>query len=201
VNTFYTLDTQLEEVARAMLLTLTTALPQALTDVAAVMADEDAVYYAALGEPVPDTPLPPPAKWFEGHHPSILERPVDEFPNVTCMAYNHRSANDLAADQYEPFAYPVYVEAAVMHTDESTINRVAWRYAKALHRAVLYNDTLRTALPQVGADDSVVIQRASQSPDVAISNAAARRVSEFTDDVVFVQLVRLDTSYRLIQPW
>lgn len=198
---YYAMDTQLEEVSRAVGLMLRSKLPDALTAIAMVMDAEDAVFYAAISEAVPETPLEAPTLYMEGHHPSLLERPPTDFPNVVTMAYNHRSAGDTGADQYEPFTYPVYVEIGVLHTDESTINRIAWRYAKALHRAVIQNDTLSDFLTEVGTDPSVVIARADQTPEIAVSNASARRVSEFADDVVFVQLVRLDTTYRVIEPY
>ena len=110
------------------------------------------MYYAAINETAPTTTLPNPLS--TGGAPSLaaLERPPTDFPNVVTMAYNHRSRGDLGADQYEPFNYPVYVEIGVMDVDESTINRIAWRYAKALHRAVIQNDTLSDFLADVGTD-------------------------------------------------
>lgn len=185
------MDLVLEEVARSLLLVMKGHLEDAVDSVWEQMETEDATFYGALGDDVPTTPKLYPAKFFLGHHPSILERPLTDYPNVTCVAYDHRSIGDLAADQYEVVGNRAYVEAFVVHEDESTVNRLAWRYAKALHRVI---DTYKEL-------DDQMIEPIVTSPDVAISNAAARRVEEFREDIVYIQGCRLEYLFRVAETW
>ena len=164
----------MEEVGRALLLIVKGNVVDAIDDVWSEMETEDTVFYAALGESVPVTPKQYPSRYYLGHHPSILDRPVIDYPNVTVVSYRSRSIGDLAADQYEVVGHEAYVEAFVVHEDESTVNRMALRYAKALNRVVDQHRDL----------DEVTIEPIFITPDAAISNAAARRVDQFSESIV-----------------
>jgi hypothetical protein len=185
-------DIQLEEVARALLLTLKNDLPTHLGEVADEMQAADVQYYTAeLGLPVPETPLPGPLQYLEGHYPSILDWDVSAFPVLTAMAYEHSlDPAGLDADQVEPMGSATYVELFASDTDEGTLSRRSWRYAKALHRCVARNPTL-----------GGVVEPITTTPDVFVSNAVTRRVSEFTDEVIYIQAARLEYTFRTPQPW
>jgi hypothetical protein len=185
------LDIMLEEVARAALLVVKDNIEDALDAVWDDMAIEDAAYYAALGESVPFTPKPYPVRFYLGHHPSILERPSTDYPNITVVSHDHQSVDDFGADQYEVANNVAYIEAFVMHDDESTLNRIAWRYAKAIHRIVAQFKDL---------SDSDV-EPIDKTPDVSVSNAMARRVDEFKEDITFLQGCRLQYAFRTKGVW
>lgn len=184
-------DVQLEEVAMALLIAIKDGLPDAIDSVQTEQNAKDAAWGTALGTTLPDVPLDHPVEYLPGHHPSMLERELSYFPSVVVMCYDHRSApSDNEIDQIEQMANTAYVEMAFYDVDETVINRKAWRYAKALHRAVALNPTLTGAVEEIVA-----------SPTVMVSNASARRVSFDTDDVVYVQMCRLDYEFRVPQLW
>lgn len=181
------MDTTLEEVARQLLIVQMENLPQALQDVAAEMVIEDLDFYTLLGQSVPDTPLNPPVLWDIGHHPTVLDWELAKFPNVVAMCYQQRPTITGATDQTVDMGNVAYVEAFVWHMDESTVNRIAWRYAKAIHRVVTQNPSLGGMVkPIVGA------------PDADVSDVSARRVSDLTSEVVYVQGCRV--SYQFLFP-
>ena len=179
------LDIQLEDVASSLDVLMRAHIEDAIDAVWDEMSAKDAVYYTAIGEPVPVTPKLYPSLFFLGHHPSILEREPEDYPNITVVSYDHRTAHDDDADQYESARNLAYVEAFVLHDDESTVNRLAWRYAKAMHRVV-------ASFKELSDSD---IEPITFTPQTQISNAAARRVSQFTDEITYIQGCRLEYSF------
>lgn len=184
-------DLQLEEVAMALLIAIKDGLPDALDSVETEQNAKDAAWASAIGTSLPDVTLDHPVEYLPGHHPSMLDRDLSYFPSVVVMCYDHRSApGDNQIDQIEQMANTAYVEMAFYDADETAINRKAWRYAKALHRAVARNPNLDGAVEEIIA-----------SPSVMVSNASARRISFDTDDHVFIQMCRLEYEFRVAQPW
>lgn len=185
------LELRLEEVARATLLTLKTHLNANIDQVWADMVAEDAAFYAAMGQPVPETPKEYPALYFMGSFPSVLERPPADYPNVAVVCYRHRSAED-SGDQYELINNRIYVEAFVMNDDEATVNRIANRYAKALHRTLAAHRTM---------DEDEIVFAPDFSPDIDVSNAAVRRVEQFSEDLTYIQGCRLEWDLQTAGTW
>jgi hypothetical protein len=184
------MDLVLEDVARDLLLVMKENLNDVVDEVWAEMAIADAAYYAQLSQPVPVTPKPYPASFYLGHHPAILDHPLTDYPNVTTVSYEANSADDVG-DQYEVTENRAYVEVFVVHKDESTINRLAWRYARAVTRVISrYKDL---------SDGQ--IEPIQGVPAVMVSNAAARRVDEFTDETIYIQGCRLEHLFRATTLW
>jgi hypothetical protein len=184
-------DLQLEEVAMALLISVKDGLPGAITSVETEQNAKDAAWALALGTALPPVTLDLPVEYLPGHHPAMLDRELDYFPSVVVMCYDHRSApTDNLVDQVERMANTAYVEMAFTDVDETVINRKAWRYAKALHRAIARD-------PNLGG----VVEEIVATPSVMVSNASARRVSFETDDVVYLQLCRLEYEFRVAEPW
>jgi len=154
------------------------------------MVAEDAAFYAALGQAVPDTPLPVPQAYTVGSAPDLLAWPLDQFPVVTVMAYDHRpDPEDAGADQWDVYQMPAYIEAAVTGgMDVGLCNRIAWRYGRALNRVIAADPTL--------GGQFIPFQ---QAPAVSVSNASARRVSDLVSDWAWVQLVHVDLTPRVNQ--
>lgn len=186
-------DVVLEDVGNALAVTVKTELPQALVDVQAEQAAKEAGWAAVLGPFESPALLPEPATWFVGHHPSLLERVVDDYPVIVVMAYDHDTATEqdpLSTDQTEVVNNRCYIEAAVAHPDLDIINRVAQRYAMAIHRAVVRGEDLGGAVSPI-----------DRTPHVAVGGANRRRVSAETDAITYVQLMRLEYTFKVPQQW
>lgn len=194
-------DVQLEDVGMALAMTVKTQLPQALLDVQAEQSAKEAAWAAVLG-PMPQlAALPEPASWFVGHHPSILDRPAEDFPCVVVMCYDHNSgtpADPWSTDQTEVMAERCYVEAAVSLpiTDLSSdievalINRMATRYASAIHRSIVRGETL-----------GGIVQPIEQTPHVLLGGTNRRRVTVESDASMYVQASRLEYTFKRTQQW
>jgi len=185
------LELRLEEIGRAALLTVRENINTAIDEVWTEMDAQDATYYAALGESALPVPKVYPTRYFLGSYPSVLERPPEDYPNIAVVSYRHRSAEDVG-DQYEVVNNRLYVEAFVMHDDESTVNRLAYRYAKALHKVLAANRSL--------GDDNVIFG-GEFSPDIDVSNAAVRRVEQFKEDLTYIQGCRLEWDLQTAGTW
>lgn len=185
------LELRLEDVARATLLTVKTYINAAIDDVWADMVAEDNAFYSAMGESVPNTPKQYPAQFFLGSYPSVLERPLEDYPNVAVVCYRHRSAED-AGDQYELINNRIFVEAFVVHEEEGAVNRMANRYAKALHKVLAEHRSM---------DDADIVFGGEFSPDIDVSNAAVRRVDQFQEDLVYIQGCRLEWDLQTAGTW
>lgn len=183
-------DLRLEEVARDLLLVVKDNINEALDDVWDQMTAEDPAFYAALGESTPVTPLQYPTRFFMGHHPSILDRPSEDYPNITVVAYNARTIEE-GYDQVEVTGNVAYAEAFLLHSDEATLNRMTQRYARALQRVL-------TSIKELSTSDTEAIE---EQPRVSVSNAAARRLDSFVEEIVFVQGCRLEATYRTRDSW
>lgn len=183
---------RIEEVALSLMESLQAHLPDAISAVNMEAAGRDA-RWAALSVDVALTgsvQLAEPALWLPGHNPSILDRPIEDFPNIVVMAYDHRSAGDEASDQTEPTTYTAYAEVFCAVADETVSNRMAWRYAEALHQAMVTDETLGGLVVPV-----------SSTPAVMVSNAAGRRLSPQSDDVIWVQGARVEYGFVIENPW
>lgn len=183
---------RIEEVALSLMEALQENLPSTLSAVNSDAAGRDA-RWAALSTDValaPSVSIAEPVLWLPGHNPSILDRPLEDFPNIVVMAYDHRSAGDDASDHTEPSVYTAYAEVFCAVADETVSNRMAWRYAEALHAAMVMDETLGGLVIPIDA-----------TPAVMVSNAAGRRVSPTVDDVVWIQGARVEYGFRIENPW
>lgn len=183
---------RIEEVALALMESLQAHLSDTIDDVNTAAAARDA-RWAALSVDVALTgsvSIAEPVLWLPGHNPSILDRPVEQFPNIVVMAYDHRSAGDAASDHTEPSVYTAYAEVFCAVADETVSNRMAWRYAEALHAAVVLDETLGGLVIPIDA-----------TPSVQVSNAAGRRLSPQVDDVIWIQGARVEYGFRIENPW
>ena len=62
------------------------------------------------------------------------------------------------------------------------------RYAKAIHRVVVQNQTLGYGY---------AIEKLTESPNVAISQSVARRVSNVVSDIVYFQGSKLEYEFQI----
>lgn len=184
---------RIEEVALSLMEQLQAQLPDAIAEVNAAGASRDARWanLASLDFPLTAAvALTEPVMWLPGHIPSILDRPIEQFPNIVVMCYDHRAQPDPASDHTEPSVYTAYAEVFCAMADETVSNRTAWRYAEALHAAMVSDETLGGLVVPI-----------SQTPAVMVSNAAGRRASPQTDDVVWIQGARVEYEFVIENPW
>lgn len=184
-------DLLLEEVGRALLLTVKDNINAVIDEVWTEMAVEDTEFYAALGQDEESTPLVYPVAFYLGHIPDILDHDVSGYPSVVAMCYDH-GQNDSAFDQVEELSNGAFVEAFVVDSDASTVNRLAWRYAKALHRLLTTHKSL---------GEWPTIWELDGSPAVTVSQSIAKRVTEFGDDWTYLQGCRLEFTYKTPVEW
>lgn len=186
-------DLLLEEVGRALVLSVKNNINDVIDSVWDDMAAQDTAFYAEMGQAVETTPKVYPVSFYLGHHPDILEHDVADYPNIVAMCYTHNPVAEVhGADQIEVMNNTAFVEAFVVHADASTVNRLAWRYAKSLHRLITSHKDL-DSWPSIWTMD--------RSPTVTVSQSFAKRVDEFSDEWVFLQGCRLEYAWRTPVAW
>jgi len=79
-----------------------------------------------------------------------------------------------------------------VHEDEGTVNRLANRYAKALHKVLAEHRNM---------DADEIVFGGEFSPDIDVSNAAIRRVDQFKEDLVYIQGCRLEWDLQTAGIW
>lgn len=177
----------------ALLITIKDQLPGLIAEVQTEMDAQDVVWQADLGSllALPVTALEAPASYWPGDHPTLLDLETASYPALVVMCYDHASdPTDNAVDQIEELANTAYVEMAVLDQDEVVCNRKAWRSAKALHRTIVQDPTL-----------GGIVEEIKRSPQVRIGQLEARRQTENTDVIEFIQPLRLDYTFRVPEPW
>ena len=91
-----------------------------------------------------------------GHTPSLIEAPVDRYPNVSVMAYEAGHDEELQTDHYA--AYTINVFAEVMcksEFDEQEVNARIQRTTDAVNRIVMADRTLGGLVTALHADPIV----------------------------------------------
>lgn len=190
-------DLLLQTVARSLDLTIRENINAALDVVWAAEDAADAAYYASLNVTAPTTAEVYPVSYYIGHHPQILQYPVADYPNVVTMCYTEPNVGGATTtnsdlDQIEILLNSAYVEAFVVHSDADTVNRLAWRYAKALHKVITENKSL---------GEYPTIWEINGAPITEVSGSIGRLASEDSDEWTYVQGCRLEMLYRTPQPW
>jgi hypothetical protein len=183
-------DIILEEVSRKILLIMRDKLPDQLSAVAAEMSAQDAEFYLALGQEVPEVPLSPPVRYEVGHNPTVTKLPLDDYPALVVLCYGHDSAQDEGSDQYEVLAHAATVEMVAMHDDVVVMNSIAMRNAKALHRTILLDRTLG------GLTEPIAL-----SPSVLVSAVTTRHKDDRSNEQTYIQACLLEYTFNIEQPW
>lgn len=92
-----------------------------------------------------------PQNFYPGHRPSLIEAPVDGYPNVSVHADHAAQAED--SDQYdqtETWRDRIFVELMVKsETGEEEVNARVQRMADAVNVCMLSNPTLRGIVNQM----------------------------------------------------
>lgn len=103
-------------------------------------------------EPIPDE------NWHLGMRESLIEAPVDWYPNVAVMAYQASDAGDLIQlDQADFYNDLVFVEVMVKGEDEILVNRRCQRTADAVVKVLRRDRTLGGVVTEIATRPRVVI--------------------------------------------
>lgn len=95
--------------------------------------------------------------FYYGHRPSLVEAPVDRYPNVCSIAESSDpSENEL--DQYNNYQVSLAIEIMCKSLyNESEVNRRTVRTAEAVNRVLMRNDTLNGQCEGFDFDPSLVL--------------------------------------------
>lgn len=156
-----------ENIARAIQGVLQSGLPDALDVVEAEWDDDDPL---DLGDV---------AVWLLGHYPTVLERPKADFPIVACLVPERVQGEGSSQWGYGKAVYTAYVDCFVTAAAEADVNKICWRYVKAIISVAQNHRTLAAGLVQ-GAFE----------PDVMLSEAMRQR-EDNSDAGFFTQMARV----------
>jgi hypothetical protein len=184
----------LEAMQRMAIRILHAELDAELVMVAAEKAQEDADFYTEMGLEPQEITLEPVAKFHAGHRPSLIEAPLEDYPNVSTMAYNAvaRAGSDDTAVWYDTrLAVEVMVKAIggtleerfsrENQAAEELVNVRIQRTADAAHRVMLRHRTLDGLVTQLG-----------DTPTVNVGDVFERRANKGVGSRWLWQGARLD---------
>lgn len=146
----------LEQIQRAALYIFYKEFNNTLAHVEAAWADSDEAFATAMGRDpvVVDLPAIPDDHFHEGHRPSLINAPVENYPALSVMVLSGRRI-ETASDHTETYVNNLIVEMFVCtegegETAETVIERRAHRYAEAAEVLMSANPTLaNTVLDRV----------------------------------------------------
>jgi hypothetical protein len=95
--------------------------------------------------------------FYHGHHPSLVEAPVDRYPNCSVMAWQLTPLlSDF--DEVDLFQLALYVELMCKSDDdEAEVNSRIERTVDAAHACVLLDRTLGGVVHEIGNTPSVLL--------------------------------------------
>ena len=179
----------LEQVQRAMLFQLMDNVNPALAEVAAWMADSDQVLATRQGADYTPTVIEPiaPQNFVEGHRPSLIDAPVESYPNCAVWAVRAEpTAESAAFDQISVHTDMIYVEVMVKSiASEEEVNRRIQRTVEAVNIAVMQDRTLGGAVQPIESD-----------PVAELSDVFTRKERTAYGAVWFWQGARLEYAVR-----
>jgi hypothetical protein len=182
--------TGLQELGRGVFTTLFAELNDQLVveEERWVEADEElATLLERDYEPVTIEPIPT-ENWHLGMRMTLVEAPVESYPNICVMAYDARDAGDDAQlDHADVFNDLVFVEVMVKAETEALANDRCQRTADAVVKVLRRNRTL----------DGLVVEIPTR-PRVVISDLFPRRSDAGAGDLWWWQGARID--YTVMKP-
>jgi hypothetical protein len=131
-----------EDIARAVQGKLQGDLPAAL----------DAVETRWASDPLS---LPDVVTWLLGHHPTVLERPLADFPLVACLVPDRSAGERSSQWGLQKTVNTVYVDCFVASTSVADVNKMCWRYVEAVVSVAQSYELLASGLRQVAFEPAV----------------------------------------------
>lgn len=177
----------LEQIQREVFFTLFDNLNDAITQIQADMNASDEEFATRTGREYVPLEIEPIAssEFYEGHRPSLIEAPVENYPNCSVWATTATVApeNELM-DHTDLFLNDFFVEIMVKASPtegESVVNRRCIRTAEAVHFCIVGNPTLNG-----------IIAAFTEMPTVNLSDVFKRKESTGYGEDWFWQAARLD---------
>lgn len=179
----------LELVQRAAFLTLYEHLNDAISFVEGNWAHSDQELFLRTNQPIERVTIEPiqgPC-FYEGHRPSLIQAPVDQYPNVSVWAVRASPHGESeSADHVDVWANLLYVEIMTKSlSDEGEVNRRTVRTAEAAQLVMSNNPTLGGVVSGIDGDTST-----------SMSDVFVRRENTSYGQVWFWQGVRLEYLVR-----
>lgn len=184
-----TATTGLEEIQRQVFFKLFEDMNDTILVIAERMDTSDEEFATRTGRPYVQTVIEPvePANFYEGHRPSLITAPIEDYPNVSVMAT--RSAPTPESDLLDhgaSYRDSIIVEImAKAIEDEETVNRRIHRLAQAAHVCLMRDQTLNG-----------VVSGFDTTPSVAISDVFTRKEQTGYGPNWFWQGARLEYAVR-----
>ncbi len=167
-----------ERIAVALLALLEAGLADSLVTVQAT--------WTANGDTVT---LPVPVTWFSGHKPTVLGLPSSSFPFVAVIAPARTPIPQPIRWGMQSSDIRVFIEYFVVAEDETTVNKIAHRYAEAIV-PVLQAGRIVARYTQVNYEPEVVLSFATRHTQEANANAFKEA------DVDFIQMGRITVDFK-----
>jgi hypothetical protein len=155
----------LEQIQREAFFVLFDGLNDAIDQVQADMDGSDQDFATKTGRDYEELTIEhiAPSEFYEGHRPSLVTSPIENYPNCSVWAASARVSNESEyMDHTDIFLNELYVEVMVKSTPteaESVVNRRCIRTAEAAHFCLLNNPSLNgivtafTAMPTVNLSE------------------------------------------------
>jgi hypothetical protein len=177
----------LEEIQREAFYILFQNLNDAIDQVKVVMDESDQQFATKTGRPYEELIIDhvEDSEFYEGHRPSLINSPVENYPNCSVWAMSATSSdeNDYM-DHTDIFINQLFVEIMVKASPtegESAVNRRCIRTAEAAHFCLVSNQTLNG-----------IVTAFSDMPTVNLSEVFKKKDSTGYGEDWFWQAARLD---------
>lgn len=135
----------LEDIQRAAFLQLFDQLNDSQAEIEALRDQQDQDFAARTQRAYVPTLLETisPDNFHEGHIPSLIEAPIDQYPNCTVIANQAvPAANSDQLDQLESYRDTIFVDVMVKSSAEEEVNRRSTRAMEAANMALMRDPTL-----------------------------------------------------------
>jgi len=128
--------------------------------------------------------LPDVETWFLGHKPTVLELESSEFPFVAIIIADRVPKTEPIRWGYQEQVITAYVDYFVVAADETTVNKIAHRYAEAII-TILQGENVIEGFTQQNYEAEVALSEASR-------HAKHKEADMFAEaDVDFIKMGRV----------
>ena len=151
----------MEQIQRQAFYTLFDGLNSAIDVVSAEMADSDVEFSVHTGRTYEALEVQniEPGNFYEGHRPSLIEAPLDQYPNCAIWATSAAAAEESQLfDHSQVFNTILSVEVMVKASPEEgeeVVNKRTIRTIEAVHYAFMADPTLGGIVSSIGDEPSI----------------------------------------------
>lgn len=180
----------LEMIARQGLIVLMETLNDELVTQEEIWKPRDEELAEKRGIDFAEITLEPvqPENFYPGHKPSLIEAPLDGYPNVTVEADAAGPSTSDLLDQAATYGVSLYVEFMVKSVEsEEEVSARAQRMLDAINVCMLSNRTLRGVVLEIG-----------DTPNVAVADVFVRKAETSYGDKWFWRGGRLEYAVEKI---